>query len=236
MEMVPIASWLAEAEAHRRKYGRPLVTLSYAQSLDGSISTRRGEPLAISGPASLALTHRLRAAHQALLVGIGTVLADNPRLNVRLAEGESPRPVILDSHLRCPLEARLFQSGRQAPILAAAPPVSPAQRSRLQAAGAEIWEIPRDSSGRLSLAALLTTLGQAGISSLMVEGGARVITSFLQAHLVDQVILTVAPLFIGGLNAVEETLLPTPLRLEDVGITRMDEDIILWGKICAEEG
>src|SRR5690554_3285763 len=150
MEMVPIASWLAEAEAHRRKYGRPLVTLSYAQSLDGSISTRRGEPLAISGPASLALTHRLRAAHQALLVGIGTVLADNPRLNVRLAEGESPRPVILDSHLRCPLEARLFQSGRQAPILAAAPPVSPAQRSRLQAAGAEIWEIPRDSSGRLS--------------------------------------------------------------------------------------
>src|SRR5690606_10334012 len=147
-----------------------------------------------------------------------------------------PRPVILDSHLRCPLEARLFQSGRQAPILAAAPPVSPAQRSRLQAAGAEIWEIPRDSSGRLSLAALLTTLGLAGISSLMVEGGARVITSFLQAHLVDQVILTVAPLFIGGLNAVEETLLPTPLRLEDVGITRMDEDIILWGKICSEEG
>lgn len=236
MEMVPIASWLAEAEAHRRKSGRPLVTLTYAQSLDGSISARRGEPLAISGPASLALTHRLRAAHQAILVGIGTVLADNPRLNVRLVEGESPRPVILDSTLRCPPEARLFQGGRRAPILAAASPVDPARRGRLQAAGAEIWEIPRDSSGRLSLAALLTALGQAGTNSLMVEGGAHVITSFLRARLVDQVILTVAPLFIGGLNAVEETLLPGPLRLEAGGITRMEEDIILWGKICAAEG
>ena len=78
---------LAGAEAHRSRFGRPLVTLSYAQSLDGSLAAHRGTSFTLSGSESLALTHRLRAAHQAILVGIGTILADDPRLNVRLAAG-----------------------------------------------------------------------------------------------------------------------------------------------------
>ncbi len=91
---------------------RPYVTLSYAQSLDGSITARRGEPLAISGPESLEMTHRLRAEHDAILVGIGTLLADDPRLSVRLVAGADPQPIIVDSRLRFPLNARILLDGR----------------------------------------------------------------------------------------------------------------------------
>ena len=85
---------------------RPRVTLTYAQSLDGSITARSGAPLSLSGAESLHYTHQLRAAHDAILVGIGTVLSDDPRLDVRLVTGPSPRPIVLDSELRCPVTAR----------------------------------------------------------------------------------------------------------------------------------
>jgi riboflavin-specific deaminase-like protein len=93
---------LQSAAAHRQCLGRPFVTLSYAQSLDGSIADRPGRPLALSGEASMALTHSLRASHEAILVGIGTVLADNPSLNVRLVAGKNPQPIVVDSRLRFP--------------------------------------------------------------------------------------------------------------------------------------
>ena len=89
--------------------GRPVVTLSYAQSLDGSIAARRGFPLQISGTESAQLTHQLRAVHDAILVGIGTVLADDPHLTVRHAQGKDPQPVVLDSQLRFPLGAKLLR-------------------------------------------------------------------------------------------------------------------------------
>jgi len=161
--------------------GRPAVTLSYAQSLDGSITTRRGQPLAISGPQSMAFTHRLRADHDAILIGIGTLLADDPRLTVRLVDGPQPQPIIVDSRLRFPLKARLT------------------------AEGARIFRLPVDEeggNGRIHLPSLLATLHQLGIRSLMVEGGARIITSFLAERLVDRLIVTVAPMLVGGLNAV----------------------------------
>ncbi len=103
---------LAAASEHRQRTGRPLVTLSYAQSLDGSIADRPGRPLSLSGSQCMTLTHGLRASHDAILVGIGTVLADNPRLNVRLVTGESPQPVIVDSRLRFPPYANLLRHGR----------------------------------------------------------------------------------------------------------------------------
>ena len=107
--MVPIDQLLARATTHRLQTGRPLVSLSYAQSLDGSLAARRGSPLLLSGKASMQLTHRLRASHDAILVGIGTILADDPQLTVRLVQGPQPQPVILDSHLRLPPNARVFQ-------------------------------------------------------------------------------------------------------------------------------
>jgi len=91
--------WLAQAWRHHQDTGRPLVGLCFAQSIDGCLAAQRGQPTALSGPASARLTHQLRAAHDAMLVGVGTVLADNPHLTVRHVAGRSPQPVILDSRL-----------------------------------------------------------------------------------------------------------------------------------------
>ncbi len=245
--MVPIQAWLSEASQFSRRYGRPLVTLSYAQSLDGCISTRRGIPTSISGPQALRLTHQLRAAHDAILVGIGTVLADDPRLNVRLVEGKNPQPVILDSHLRMPVDARLMQ-GDLPPWIATAQPALPPpdefpnrnpKAAALQERGAQLLPLPVDNRGGLSLYALLQTLARRGITSLMVEGGAQVISGFLLQNLVDQVVLTIAPILLGGLPAVERSPEQEPYpggqpvlaRLREIGYDRLGQDLIVWGKL-----
>lgn len=258
--MVPITAWLSDAKNFRLQHGRPLVTLSYAQSLDGSISTRRGVSTSLSGPDSMKLTHQLRAAHDAILVGIGTVLADDPRLTVRLVEGNNPQPVVLDSNLRLPLNASLFQSDHHPWIATSqsAPRQTEAHQSPqiktadLQARGARLLHLPSDSQGRLSLTALLADLAGRGIASLMVEGGAHVITSFLQQNLVDQIVLTIAPVFLGGLRGFElhqEQLDALPVdhgppqkssrseshpalpRLQEMGYDRLGQDLIIWGRL-----
>src|SRR5512145_1236608 len=136
--MVPIEAWMGEAEAHRRRVGRPLVTLSYAQSLDGCLTIQRGFPQALSGQASLALTHELRSAHDALLVGIGTVLADNPRLTVRLVEGKNPQPIVADSRLRLPLSANLLCQHPLSPWIATGEQADAGRQKVLEAAGARV--------------------------------------------------------------------------------------------------
>lgn len=232
-----IFAWLAQAEGFRLRQGRPLVSLCYAQSLDGSLTARRGEPLALSGPESLRLTHRLRAAHTAILVGIGTVLADDPSLTVRHAEGEDPQPVILDSHLRFPLEARLLQSGparpqRRAPWIATTSASDPARRAALEAAGARLLVFEPGEQGSVSLPALLKRLGAEGAASVMVEGGARVISSFLRLGLADLAVVTIAPLFVGGLPVFDGPQEPGCFpRLRAACGEQMGEDWIVSGRL-----
>jgi GTP cyclohydrolase II len=186
---------------------RPRVTLTYAQSLDGSIAARSGLPLLLSGAESLTYTHQLRAEHDAILVGIGTVLSDDPRLDVRLAAGSSPRPIVLDSRLRCPLTARCLETSRR-PIVVAADRAAADRRSALEARGVTILSIPsvEDNDSHLDLAVLLDRLFAESIRSVMVEGGARVITSFLRARLVDRMVITIAPVLVGGLHGVVDLL------------------------------
>jgi len=228
--MARVQARLKSAAAHRRRTGRPLVTLSYAQSLDGSIATRSGHPLALSGSESLVLTHRLRAAHDAILVGIGTVLADNPRLSVRLAPGLDPQPVVVDSRLRFPPYANLLRHGR-APWIATSEGADPERREALTAAGAVVFPVS-SNNGWVDLANLLQHLGDKGINSLMVEGGAQIITSFLTARLVDQVVITLAPMLVGGLRVVDRlgpAMKPFP-RLRRLLYQPMGEDLVLWGE------
>jgi GTP cyclohydrolase II len=230
--MVPIEKLLADAADHRQQTGRPLVTLSYAQSLDGSIAARRGEPLQLSGPESMALTHRLRLAHDAILVGIGTVLADNPRLNARLVEGDDPQPVVLDSRLRTPLNARLLQ-GDCKPWIATLADAQVERRVQLERLGARVFPLPSGEAGGVSLPHLLELLGGLGIRSLMVEGGARVISAFIRQRLVDRLVVTIAPRLVGGLRAFEmkvdnRQIVPLP-RLHKVGYEQLGEDLIAWG-------
>ncbi len=229
MERVRTA--LEAAPEHRRRTGRPLVTLSYAQSLDGSIADRPGRPLSLSGSQSMILTHGLRSSHDAILVGIGTVLADNPRLNVRLVTGKSPQPVILDSRLRFPPYANLLRNGRS-PWIVANEGADPERREALEASGARVFCLPA-TNGWVNLDALLQQLGEMEINSLMVEGGAQIITSFLASRLVDQVILTIAPLLVGGLRVVDSlghaNLRRFP-RLGNLTYQRLGEDLVLMGE------
>jgi GTP cyclohydrolase II len=229
--MSEIRLFLDTAADFRQRTGRPLVTLSYAQSLDGSIADRPGRPLALSGPEAMTLTHSLRASHDAILVGIGTVLADNPRLNVRLVTGANPQPVIVDSRLRFPPYALLLRNGRS-PWIATSEGAAPDRQEALEAAGARVIRLP-GSNGWVDLAALLDHLGGLGVNSLMVEGGAQIITSFLASRLVDQIVLTIAPLLVGGLRVVDN-LGYSPLRrfprLRNLSYLVCGEDLVLRGE------
>lgn len=236
-EMDLIEQILSAVEARERTWSRPSVTLSYAQSIDGSITFNRGKPLRLSGPDSQRLTHQLRARHDAILVGIGTVIADNPRLTVRLVVGNNPQPIVLDSQLRFPPTASLLQGqrelGTQPPWIATTQKAKPHIARALEEVGARVIPFVSAPDGRVPLPDLLERLAALGIKSLMVEGGARVITSFLSAGLVDSVVITIAPIFVGGLHAVEHLavngnsqLYPRPERLE---VASLGKDLILWG-------
>ncbi len=196
---------LGSAQMSCRSTGRPVVTLAYAQSLDGSIASADGKPLSLSSAESLTLTHAVRAAHDAILVGIGCVLADNPRLTVRFIPGRSPQPVVVDSRLRCPLSANLMSSNGSRPWIVTTETADKARQRDLESMGATVIRTKSASEDRIDLCSLLGALAEMGVASIMVEGGAQIITSFLCDRLVDQVVVTVAPLLVGGLQAVQAT-------------------------------
>jgi GTP cyclohydrolase II len=231
--MFPFEDSLANAAAYCQATGRPLVTLSYAQSLDGSLAAWRGQPLALSGPQTLRLTHQLRAAHDAILVGIGTVLADDPRLTVRLTPGNHPQPIVLDSSLRIPLESRLLAEPVHPLWIATTRDAPDDRRAALAARGVQLVDLPTSPEGGVSLHSLLSKLAENGTNSLMVEGGARVIASFLRQQLVNQVLLTIAPCFVGGVPALSTPLVGNFPRLRDMQVELLGEDLIVWGTLPA---
>jgi riboflavin-specific deaminase-like protein len=211
------------------------VTLCYAQSLDGSITTRRGVPLSLSGRESIKLWHRLRVYHDVILVGIGTVLADDPQLNVRLVSGTDPQPVVLDAKLGFPLKA-LALDGRKSPWIITTQASDPKKRYILESKGARVVSMKATSKGWVNLHTLLRFLAQEKMNSIMVEGGARVITSFLKEQLADYFVITITPVFLGGLHAVD-TLLPNTnydagkylKRVKVLGHKRYGPDLVVWG-------
>jgi len=229
-----IEPFLRAAPAHRCRTGRPFVTLSYAQSLDGCISARAGVALALSGRQSLKLTHRLRASHDAILVGIGTVLADNPRLNVRLVNGSNPQPVVVDGRLRIPPDCKLLTQDSIAPWIVTKEDQDPARVKSLEARGARILALPSDAHGLIHLDVMLHTLAGLGVNSLMVEGGSRIITNFFLGRLADYIVLTMAPVLLRGLRAVNDlgnSGANRELRLDNTGHKRLGDDLILWGAL-----
>ncbi|MBU1347346.1 MAG: RibD family protein [Alphaproteobacteria bacterium] len=170
---------------------RPRITWKVATSLDGRIGTSTGESQWITGPQAREQGHRLRAAHDAVLVGVETVLADDPRLTVRLPEGETgadPLRVVLDSRLRTPPFARLAEAGTL--ILTSREPVA--------IGNAEIMKVAGDPQGRPTVEAVLATLTDRGVKSLMIEGGGRVAACFVTAGVVDAIEWFRAPILLGG--------------------------------------
>jgi 3,4-dihydroxy 2-butanone 4-phosphate synthase/GTP cyclohydrolase II len=208
---------------------RPEVTLAYAQSLDGCLAAAPGRPTALSGPESKALTHRLRAQHDAILVGVGTVLADDPQLTVRLAQGDHPQPIILDSYLRTPPESFLASAHPRRAWIACLAEADPRRGDALRSAGAQLLPLPPGKDGRPSLPVLLEALQRGGIQRLMVEGGAQVLTAFLAQRLANRVCITIAPRFLGGLHAIQSPLAHLP-PLQDIRYESVGADLIVWAK------
>ena len=221
---------LSRAEAFRASHNRPFITVSYAQSVDGSIACDNRLPIQLSGPESAVLTHQIRAASDAILIGIGTLLADDPRLTARLAKGSNPQPIILDTHLRTPLSARLVTQSDLSPWIINAKDNHSNQIEALKNAGATPLPCGTAQDGKIDLHALMAMLAQMQINSLMVEGGAKVITSFIHSRLIDQFIITVSPRLVGGLPVIDANglNLNTNLTLGHVSYQRLGDDLIIW--------
>lgn len=202
-----------EAEQLNRPYfkmlrtGLPYVIAKWAQSLDGKIATRRGDSQWISGEGARRLVHRLRGRMDAVIVGIGTVLADDPRLTARDTKRRRVAArMVLDTHLRTPPSASLFTAPLCAPVEIVTIRSSVQRHSlrarRLMAAGADITTV-RSAGSRPSLVALLRLLGDRGCTNVLVEGGEAVISALLDRNLVDEVLAFVSPRLIGGHDAVQ---------------------------------
>jgi riboflavin-specific deaminase-like protein len=210
---------------------RPSVTVSYAQTLDGRVATATGESQWISCPDSLRFAHEMRASHEAVIVGAGTVHKDDPRLTVRHTSGPDPLRVVVDSTLRTPPDAA---------VLAGTYRASAERREKVLSTGATVLCLPSGPDERVDLRALLGELGALGVGTVMVEGGATLITGFLKAGLVDRLAVCVAPKILGdGLPAVGDLGirdLSRSLTLADAGVEPYGVDLILSGRVVYPDG
>ena len=217
---------------------RPAIVLKYAQTLDGRIATASGDARWISGVEERKVSHALRATSDAVLVGVGTVLADDPQLTVRMVPGASPTRVVLDSRLRVPDDARVLD--HDAPtVLLTTERSSPSRRAELRARGVTVHVVP-DRDGLVDLAAGASRLRSLGIELLLVEGGAHVITGLLRARLVDRLIVAVAPLIIGTGTAAVDQLdidrIADGIRLLNPTVTPVGADVLTaWDVEAAPE-
>lgn len=226
------------AAARSNSGASPFVTVSYAQSIDGSIASRGSDSLSLSCRKSLEMTHFLRSQHDCLLVGINTVLADDPQLNVRYCEGPSPQPVILDSQLRFPTNAKLLNREGAHPILLTTEQAQAERRQQLESLGAKVITVNANSQRRVDLTSALQVIAELGYTSVMVEGGASIIGQFLSRQLVNYCIVTIAPRLVGGLKAVDNLNRPPdapPLVIEHCQYQRLDSDIIAYGAVFSEQ-
>lgn len=186
------------------------------------------------------MTHQLRAMHDAILVGINTVLVDDPQLTVRCVDGEHPIPVVLDSCLRTPPTARLLQQEKRQAIIVTLPEASKGREAELVEAGARIIRMPESPDGGIRLTDLFCWLREQDMHTLMVEGGAKVICSVLADRLVDQLVLTIAPRFfgqdgvraVGTLNCAHSIARPS---LTNVEVEQLGDDLLVRGDLACDD-
>lgn len=205
---IEVTTGVLEAEANdvlmgfaaRITLGRPMVTLKLATTLDGKIATATGESQWITGPDARKAAHALRGRHDAVMVGVGTVLADNPDLTCRIP-GFRPTPVvrvIADSHLRTPLTSRLAATAQDAPVwFLTRDGTDPARVSAFSDLGATVLQVPASDAG-VDITAALQALGDAGLTRVLVEGGGQLAAALLRADLVDRIAWFHAPAIMGG--------------------------------------
>lgn len=226
MSSAPVRPYVVGVVTARRY---PSVTVSWAQSLDGRIATVTGDSRWISGPDTLTFAHRLRRDNEAILVGIGTVLADDPELTCRLpGTVASPVRIVLDSYARTPLSSKLASTARRNDtVVFTRHDAEPARIETLRETGIKVERIEQSEyDGTLDPFRVLDRLSELGFVSVLVEGGRSVITSFLRVRLVSRLFVTIAPILIGegvsavgdlGVRSLSEAYRPIGSRLERYG-------------------
>jgi diaminohydroxyphosphoribosylaminopyrimidine deaminase/5-amino-6-(5-phosphoribosylamino)uracil reductase len=223
----------------RLRLGRPLVTLKFATSLDGRIATASGESQWITGPPARERAHALRANHDAIMVGTGTVIADDPQLTCRLSGLDhcSPVRVVIDRHLRIPPAARLVVDACRIPTwILTLRSADAGRRAVFLANRVTLIDVEADSEGQVDLAAALRALGERGITRLLVEGGAGLVAAFLRARLVDRLVWVHAPLVIGGegvpaIAGLDLAALADALAFERLATETIGDDVITTFRI-----
>jgi riboflavin-specific deaminase-like protein len=206
---------------------KPYVTISYAQSIDGRIATASGESQWISGHKTLQFVQKLRKENRGILVGIGTVMRDNPELTCRVPHKRSPIRIVLDSKLSIPLESKIIQTAHVYETLILYTEKAPQSKlKKLMDSGLDLVFVDKTSGGYIDLNNALHLLMERGIETVLVEGGSKVITSFLKLRLASRLFITIAPIFIGdgvpatgdiGVRKLEEALKPKTIRVKKMG-------------------
>lgn len=217
--------------------GLPFVSVKVAMSLDGKIGTRSGESHWITGEKARQFVHRLRDHSDVIMVGIETVLKDNPQLTARVegGGGKDPVRVVVDSSARLPLDARVIESTSPArTILAVTDQASPEKRRALQGKGVEVMVLP-SKEGRVDLTVLMKKLAERELTAVLVEGGGTLNYSLLEQSLIDKLFIFVAPLIIGGEESPTAfagsgiVSLSKAWSVEDVELKQFDRDLLLIG-------
>lgn len=222
--------WFNRGFFRRIQNGRPWVTLKVAASLDGKIALQNGESKWITGPESRRNVHMLRAEHDALLTGVGTVLADDPAFTVRETPGKTPLRVVLDSSLRTPISAKLFETDPSRLLFFADASVSTQKIEIIRGKGAFVETLPnlRDNPARV-----LEKLAEFGVNYLMVEGGSGIVSSILRAGLADSLSLFIAPKIMGSGKGFADALhfdsMQDLIELKHVTTKQSGSDIWLEG-------
>ena len=241
---IKVVSEILESECQRLiapfakhiRTGRPYVTLKAGMTIDGAVATARGESQWITGAESRAAVHHLRNTHDAIMVGIGTVLADNPRLTTRLAQGDGKYSlrIVVDSTLRTPSSAALLTQAGSTLILTSAA-ARDADAERLRSEQVEILRVA-GHPGAIDLVDAMRQLGARGIQSILLEGGGRLHHGALHAGIVDRLCVFVAPLLLGGSGlpvfcGPGVSNLKDAFRLRQLHVERYGDDLLLHGEL-----